>query len=79
MNTLKTLILSMVLLCTTTIAAQETESKTINSKFSFDLSYGFGFRLGKLVDNASSAEKSLYDKVKKGGDIYLELSYKIND
>lgn len=79
MNTLKTLMLSMVLLCTTTIAAQETESKTINSKFSFDLSYGFGFRLGKLVDNASSAEKSLYDKTKKGGNIYLELSYKIND
>lgn len=80
MNIKKITLSTLALFCViATTSAQDMESNTPTSKFFFDANYGYAIRTAKTADDLGQVEMDMIKKIKKGGNLYLEAGYKIND
>jgi hypothetical protein len=79
MNTLKHLTLLALFCFAIPVLAQKMESTAPTTKFYFDANYGYGIRTAKTPDDLGQVEKNIIKKIRKGGNLYLEAGYKIND
>ena len=78
MNYFKSFLVFAILLTSVETIAQQNSVSADNSKLYLDVNYGFGFRTAKAASSLGRIEKAIYNNIKKGGNLQLEVGYKFN-